>query len=368
MKKLVGVIISIIAIITFSCWFYFCPIFNSLPKPTGPFCVGYTKLVWTAEDVESTRATFPVELFYPATCIKNISSTTPYPKDKLQAIANVKGNTSWIPSILWNLLLRGINVYAHQNAPLAEKQTTYPVLIYLPGIGGVDLHNIYLEELASHGYIICAIQPPYDTEVTVFPDNTVINLDSQLQKAMAHNNREAIYAYRNNAHIRWTQYIETALKQLHVLNNDPQSPFFQKLDLNRLGLLGHSHGGAVATDFCQKNLLCKAGVNMDGWTKTYNKDDSFKTPFLFMLSESGEMPGMKPLFDNNMRPDFHKVIVTSAGHAAFNDFVLIKQPLTRWFGIVTGNTSTIIAQIKKILVTFFDQYNRNHIYDYFITR
>ena len=48
---------------------------------------------------------------------------------------------------------------------------------------------------------------------------------------------------------------------------------------------------------------------MDGWTKTYNSSQRFETPFLMLLSESGEMPEMQELFKNNTRDTFTKVVV-----------------------------------------------------------
>jgi len=353
------ILIIIFALTAVGLWSHLCPILYTFPKPTGPYCVGYVHYHWSNKSLDAQRAEFNAELFYPRKCTDNASNPFPYQPQKMHALASIKAAESWLPYFAWRCMLSNIVAYAEPNALISTTEASYPVLIYLPGIAGDDLHNVYLEELASHGYIICAIEPPYDTTVTVFPNNTIIPLDPNLKKTMADNDRDGIYAYRNQAHVRWNKYIETAIEQLHLLHNDMQSMFYHKLDFDRLGLIGQSHGGAVVTDFCQKHTQCKAGVNMDGWTKTYNNSNAFNVPFLFLLSETGGITETQPLFENNNRPDFKKVTIPGAGHLAFNDYVLVKKPIAQWFGIVTSDAHAIIAQIKNELVTFFNTYLKN---------
>lgn len=358
MNKLLNGLIIIAAtllIIFISSWYYFCPLFYNLPKPTGNYSVGIMTYHWIdSQKTIDKFSEFNVNIFYPTD--SNSPKKFPYQPDKIEALKTIKPQNSYLPAFVWNCLLSGVYTYAQPNAPLSDKETNYPVIIYLPGIAGDDLHNVYLEQLASHGYVVFAIEPPGDTTVTVFPKNKIIPVDANLKKAIETNNRTEIYNYRNQAHERWNAYIGYTINKLQQLNVDKESIFYQKLNLGQLGLLGHSHGGAVVTDFCQKNNRCKAGINMDGWTKTYNSDQSFDTPFLFLLNEQGGMPEMENFFSNNNRSNFHKVVIHGAGHAAFNDYLLIKQPIARWFGIATKNNFEIRDQICKEIISFFDRY------------
>ena len=227
----------------------------------------------------------------------------------------------------------------------------------MPGIGGEDLHNVCCENLASHGYIVCAIIPAGDITVTVENDGTIIPLNPKLKKAMEQNDRTTIYEYRNQAHIHWVQLIESTLKKLSVLNDDKNSQFYHTLDIHNLGIIGHSHGGAVVTDFCQKNKICKAGINMDGWTKTYNSDTKFDTPFMFVLGSIKDMPEIQSFIKNNKRPDFSVVTFSEFGHDAFTDYSMLKQPIAALFGVIPlfeGRSS--ITTEKNMIVNFFDRY------------
>ena len=338
---------------------YFCPLLNPFPIPTGQYAVGNSSYHWIIEHQNQSldkRNEFNVDVFYPSSSDPKEKRTFRYQPDKMDALAIVKAQHSYIPQRIWHCLLSNMYSYAEPNATISNKEAKYPVILYLPGISAEDLHAVYLEELASHGYVVVAIEPPYDTLVTVFPNNEIITLDSTLQKAIEVNNRDAIYIYRDQAHERWSNYIEITLPRLQHFNEDKDSIFFQKLDLNEIGLMGHSHGGAVVTDFCAKHTISKAGINMDGWTKTYNSNAPFEAPFLFLSKEDGEMPEMHEFFSNNNRPDFHKIIIQGAGHAAFSDLILVKQPITRWFGIVTKNAQDVRIQISKHIVSFFNKY------------
>lgn len=347
-----GVIIFTICALVSS---YFCPIFNGLPAASGQYFVGTTQQHYSVNQ-QNRVIEFNVDIFYPTDIASK--KTFPYQLNKINALKSIKAESSYIPKFIWDCLLGNLYTFAQPNAVISQKKETFPVIIYLPGIGGDDLHNVYLEELASNGYIVFAIEPPYDIAVTVFPNGNIITLDKTLAKAMAEVDRTEIYKYRNAAHVRWSNYIEIVIAKLRQLNDDTESLFYQKLDVYHLGLIGHSHGGAVVTDFCQKHAICKAAINMDGWTKSYNSSQPFDTPFLFLLSEHGEMPEMQEFFSNNKRKNFQKIIITGAGHLAFNDFVLVKQPIAWWFG--EKNSVQVRKQISEYIVSFFDKYLKNN--------
>jgi len=337
----------------------FCPFFNEFPMPTGKYAVGIISKHWNNSILNyepKERNEFNVQIFYPSNSDK--IKKFPYQPEKIAALKKILPKNFVLPSFVWNCLLSNIYSYAQPNALIADHDNKYPIIIYLPGINSEDLHNLYLEELASHGYIIVAVEPPMDILVTVFPDNKLIEVDPILAKAVIENNREVIYKYRDKAHERWSKYIEFTISKLKELNENKTSAFYKKLDVNKIGIMGHSHGGAVALDFCQKNKLCKAGINMDGWTKTYNSTKYFYVPFLFMLSEGMDQPGMNELLKNNQRSNYEQITIQGADHGSFNDGILQKN-LKRAFGISKKNYNKIRKEISEKIVSFFDKYLKN---------
>ncbi len=353
MKKVTYLVFLCVGIAAFGFW-YICPIFNRFPHPTGEYCVGYTRLDWHDNHLHQEVYT---EIFYPSTRPKNEEMPFPYQPKKMSALAGIKSQDSVLPQWMWRCFLSNIFCYAEPDVAIVHQANAFPVILYLPGIGGEDLHNITCENLASHGYIVCAIIPAGDIAVAVAGNGSSIPLNQQLKKAMQEVDRDAIYEYRNQAHVRWTAFIESTIDRLTELNNDNATQFYHMLDMHKLGMIGHSHGGAVVTDFCQKNKLCKAGINMDGWTKTYNSDIKFDTPFMLALGSIQDMPEIKSFIHNNERPDFTVVTFTELGHEGFTDYSMLKQPIAAlfdvrplfsWYGQVSHN--------KYMIVDFFDRY------------
>ena len=55
------------------------------------------------------------------------------------------------------------------------------------------------------------------------------------------------------------------LNELEKLNkNDRKNLFINRMDLNQIGMFGHSYGGATAVQMLMKDDRIKAAVNMDG--------------------------------------------------------------------------------------------------------
>ena len=57
--------------------------------------------------------------------------------------------------------------------------------------------------------------------------------------------------------------IGRALDSLRSLSTD-DSRFKEKLDLMRVGIVGHSFGGAQAAQFCSQDPRCTVGIDIDG--------------------------------------------------------------------------------------------------------
>nr|WP_275100745.1 dienelactone hydrolase family protein [Paenibacillus dendritiformis] len=63
------------------------------------------------------------------------------------------------------------------------------------------------------------------------------------------------------------------------------SPLQGKNDLNRIGMMGHSFGGATAFEAIYANPRVKAGINMDGALYDVEDKGTLPKPFLFMEAE-----------------------------------------------------------------------------------
>lgn len=344
------------AIFTAGCFlgaiYIFMPIALNYPQPTGKFAVGYRLLNGTPG--------FTVTVFYPSTQPKTQKFS--YRPEYIAAIRRVNAQylsqKIKVPEKLCHALLPSkYETYAKPNATILSE--LFPVVVYLPGIGGIGPDILYLQELASHGYVVCSIEPPADVAITILPDGKTVFLDESLKRAIAQNDRDFMYNYRNDAHKRWSTYISNVLDVMAKMNTDENSFWYHRLDLRSCAVFGSSHGGAVALDFCQNSTQCKAGIDMDGWTKTYNSSKTFTTPFLVLIGQNGgiiDLEAVRVLSENNHRPNFYEKIIPDAQHVAFGDEILLIAPWRYLFGQTTGDCDKIREEISKEIVTFFNAY------------
>jgi predicted dienelactone hydrolase len=84
----------------------------------------------------------------------------------------------------------------------------------------------------------------------------------------------------------WIADIAFVLDRLERLNSsDASGKFAGRLDMSRVGIFGHSFGGATAAQFCHEDSRCKAGVDVDGTPHGSVIQAGINRPFLFLLSD-----------------------------------------------------------------------------------
>ena len=167
----------------------------------------------------------------------------------------------------------------------------YPILIFSHGMTGFRNQNTFqIEELASHGYIVVGIDHAYDAAATVYPDGREVLINKHQLSGF-----EALDEHMT----LWTQDVSFILNRLEQLNKqDEQDRFTGRLDLERIGMFGHSYGGATAAQMLLKDSRIKAAINMDG--TLYGEpmpSTGLNKPYLQM---NGEKSIDKSKFDNSL--------------------------------------------------------------------
>ena len=67
--------------------------------------------------------------------------------------------------------LRGVRTHAFEDAPLAVGRKRWPVVLFSHGMSWpVDNYQSLLEDLASRGFVVVAVEHTYAAELTEFPD------------------------------------------------------------------------------------------------------------------------------------------------------------------------------------------------------
>jgi predicted dienelactone hydrolase len=177
---------------------------------------------------------------------------------------------------------------AWQDAPLEPSANGYPIIVFSHGWNGFAAQNTgQAVELASHGYVVVAIQHTYGAVVSVFPDGVV-----------AYNNPSALprgapdHEYDPAARLladQWAGDIAYTLDMMGNMVMDVRGSFWGAFDLSRVGAYGHSTGGGAAIQFCGTDPRCKAVLGMDPFMTPVSEEvleSGVAQPAFFMFSQA----------------------------------------------------------------------------------
>jgi dienelactone hydrolase len=294
-----------------------------LPAPTGPYAVGRAELDWRddarPDPLDSSQPRdLDVLVWYPA----ENRGTTP--------AAYVRAN--WLrdvdrPFPMPNL--QRAKTHSWADVPPAKPQSGgWPVVILCSGFGALPAeYSSLAEDLTSRGYVVVAPANTHYGLTVVFPDGRIANEVAELPPL-----DELVQI--------WADDIRSVIKQLVQINADSRSAFYHKLALRRLGVIGHSFGGAAAAQFCVADPSCAAGVDMDGaiYADTYREYVATVQATCAMSAEC------------------HVVIEQGFRHANFTDSAaLFRSPLV-WFHPSLGSVERYdgLATLRQTIADFLN--------------
>lgn len=345
----------------------------ALPAPTGPFAVGRTLFDWVDNEtvdalapVSGTKRELLVWIWYPAD-ENGKSQLDGYVPACLSASIDRLG-----PPFVFRLLTRDLTkVRGHSllDPDVAGQQRTYPVVIMRGGASSPVLnYSTLAEDLASHGYVVVGFDAPYRTFVVAFPDGRVIlrspenNPELTSGEDLVHRVEKLLSA--------WTADCVFALNRLDRLNaSSPPSKFSGRLDLARIGVFGHSFGGATAAQLCACDARVKAGIDIDGALHGAILQEGVHKPFMFLLSDHGNvasdpearriMSDIQSTYERLPVEARYLLMIGGANHFTFSDDgAILKSSFVRGVLRMTGNLG--IDGARQLAVTahcvrsFFD--------------
>ena len=261
-----------------------------LPRPTGPYPIGTVLYDWTDDSREEQWSSVPekgrelmVQIWYPADSTQG-RLYEPYVPDFDRLKASLKQDWPGMPSFIPNL-----KTHAILSAPVALAQERYPVLIFSHGMNSSRFfYTSLLEELASHGYIVAAIDHTYWGPGVAFLSGRMVPYDDGMDardKLTSDEYDEMMWA-GVSVMVEDEVFVERKIAELDA---DPAlpNPFRHRLDLSRVGAVGHSMGGQAATRACLEYAVFKVCACLDGLNPFfYLRPKPSKKPFLLLINST----------------------------------------------------------------------------------
>lgn len=339
-RRLVGLSIALLLFVGASKLPILLPI-PQLSKASGPYQVGTFSMMLTdnaRNELYSGNPSDPrrimIQVWYPA---------EPLPGD--QAAPWMERADFIGPSISRFLdlpvffldHLKYVHTGAFLNAPVSHAQMAYPVLLFSHGWNGFRAQNTYQAiNFASNGYVVVAIDHTYGAVLTVFPDGLLVYNNPQ---ALPSNMPDQQYMPIANKLVnQWAGDLGFVLDTLQTINeNDPAHGLTGILDLEKVGVFGHSTGGGATVEFCGRDPRCKAGLGMDAYLKPVSEtilEVGLRQPFLFMFSETWPSEKNWDLFNElYLNSNNAKVLsILGTSHYDFSDLPILS-PIAAQMGL-----------------------------------
>jgi predicted dienelactone hydrolase len=347
-----------------------------IPTPSGPYQIGTTILeltdparaeIYSGKD-EPRR--FMIQIWYPAE-LKVDDERAPWMANA-EIYAPAIATYIDLPSYFLDHLAL-VEIPAYKNAAVAATNESFPIILFSHGWNGFNAQNTgQALELASRGFIVIATQHTYGAVTTVFPDGTIApNNPTALPERGDDLNYEEVARVLVD---QWAKDMSFLLDQLTAWNEAGDNPFFEKLDLSRVGAYGHSTGGGGVIQFCGTDPRCDAVLGMDPFMRPVSAEvieNGVSQPSFYMFSEGWyELTDSKnnKLFNQyypNVSDSFGVVGIAGTKHFDFSDLPLLS-PIAPQLGLKGPlNGKRVTEIVNTYLVDFFEMTLQNKASDLF---
>jgi predicted dienelactone hydrolase len=365
MKTRLGVAVVILCIMSFGL-LLFIPMFV-LPKPTGPYPVG-TRIIYLKDSSRiedgGQHSGGPreliVQIWYPAASSNNHLAA-------YQRLSETSLATSY-RSVLWT--------NSRADAPISHEGSPFFVLLFNHGWAGRRTQDTFLtEDLASHGYVVVAIDHTYNAVRVALPDNRIVDNANGYDPLDASKHTAAEIKDTWNKELRkWVDDEVFVINALQNENMDSKSFWYGRLNAERAGAFGHSFGGAASIQVCTVDPRIQSALNMDGWTFGDIQHRAAKQPTMFLYAKatpsetkdlSPSTPESRTLNELNASDENevtaslkqyggYKLYVSGTSHMDFTDNPLVN-PSRRWRQPGHISAAEIQSIVRSYVLAFFDE-------------
>ncbi|MFI6179839.1 hypothetical protein ACIA8R_30140 [Nonomuraea sp. NPDC051191] len=312
------------------------------PEPSGAYAVGTTVVQWSDPDraeIATSRTddkrTVVVQLWYPAQDAPPAAQRARYlgrTMREAQLVARGEADYLGLPGFILDEPPRA-RTSSVPDAPVAGGGGRFPVVLFSPGLGGVRTQNTaWAEELAGRGYVVAALDHPYDSAVVTLTDGRTIRTRVAATGDQAEDDRRAA---------GWTAVraadLSFVLTQLGRLDRGEIPGLLTgRLDTRRAAATGHSLGGAAALQAARQDPRFAAVIDLDGFPRD-PVTRPFHQPVLALTHdvEPGETPEYIPRLTRVLQlstATSYRLTVPGTAHLTFTDAPLFLPPLPALVG------------------------------------
>lgn len=267
-----------------------------------------------------------------------------------------------------------IDSNSYMDAKISQKQEIYPVVIISHGWYGFrNLHTDVAERLASEGYIAICVEHTYGSLATVFDDGTVHLADPATLPSADDEDAFAEAAYRLVE--TYAEDVKETMDVLEEINQglirdevmDPNFllMFEGRIDVDKIGLMGHSTGGGGVVKTAMTDERVDAVLGFDPWIEPIQEEylsGGLSTPSIFISSEQWRERPNDQVLKALAQVEETKTVMYQLNDSYHQDFTMMYmfEPVAKLIGFTGDIDAERSREIQQeYAVQFFDYYLRD---------
>jgi len=220
-----------------------------------------------------------------------------------------------------------------------------PVVLFTHGLDGtIEIYSSFIEELVSRGYVVLSINHPYIAGVVEFPDGRTVYYQDFYSQTDPEYTKKAFRTIIDDA-----KYV---LDYIDILNAT-DGIFNGRLDVDNVGMFGHSFGGASTSVCCAEDGRIDCGLSLDGVSYEEFLPDGVTKPFFMMTADGGiNSTGVEYIWEKE-ESDVYKMSVRGSTHYGYTDVGLLLSHMLPLIPQNLLNFGTIDAKLMAEIVRLF---------------
>ncbi|WP_099469619.1 alpha/beta hydrolase family protein [Konateibacter massiliensis] len=262
--------------------------------------------------------------------------------------------------------------------PKTEGEETFPLIIFSHGAFGYRQSNYSTyAELVSHGYVICSIDHTYHAFFTKQTDGQVITVNPEFIQSVFRINEDGISEDEIFAITReWMELrsndMNFVLDTIKKKTENSAEDAFTKIDLSKIGIMGHSLGGATAVTVGRQRNDIDAVIDLDGTmlgeelsceNNVYTiNEEPYPIPLLCIDTTDHYEEGLtygdqyvnSVVLNNGI--DAREIHFNQAGHLNFTDLPIFSPFLASLLGTGEIDSSDCIQTMNRVILNYYNHY------------